>query len=196
MRHGLTSNQLCSVVGMVFQRFETKRRRLKEAATLRRAPDDNERANNEDFLLLVKDAEGGKWSRYDFEDAFLLGATIALERAGLDFNSAAVVVSNAGGRGVLNGAADSEVWLGVYVTEDRNGITGRGHFHGPLSEVSIELARHREHERKYQSTDEVFAVVLLNASEIARKIKARIERLGFEVHGADLTPSNLERSPS
>lgn len=164
--NGVTAPELCSITGIGFARFETKRRRLRGHLTLNGAASV---AGAEYEPLPVKDVVGGKWARYDFEDALLLACTLRLEAFGLDFASAARLVLNAGTKSFFDAPAAPDFWIARFAFGD-----AWKHACGTLSEVLVVGAQ-------------ASAVAACNVSEVAELVSAKALGLGLGISDREFT---------
>jgi hypothetical protein len=158
---GLTAPQLCELTGFNFQRFETLRHRYAKAFS-----EPGTFYVDAHIRLPVKDAEPGRWTRYDFNDALRLGIAIALESAGLDIRQACSIASHTPIDEYFEGG-ESDLW--VAYLRDADGVGG--HRLGDLATIAKHLG------------GDTASAALANIATVARQLKKQAARMGFVTDG-------------
>ena len=166
---GLTAPELCGIVGMKFQRFETLRRRYRDGF------DDTRVVDDDTFIFPVSDDFGGGWARYGFSDVLKLAITLELERQGLDFKRAARIAVNA----FIPDEQSSTVgdfWIGRQRLIDSNGDAWDPYVGGSHAEV-------------FQPRDPngtLVSIAACNIAAIEASLRVKLADIGFRIHGNEL----------
>lgn len=163
--NGLTAPEMCELIGIAFTRFETLRRRYRASF------DAETRVDGEFLFFPVKDEFSGKWARYDYDDCLRLAATVALEKRGLDFKSAAHVVVNASPLAEIV-RVSGDVWFGRATIRDEEGSVAEPFVCGEFGQLFFRWAG-----------SDADALVACNVSAIDRNLRAKLASLGYTVDG-------------
>jgi hypothetical protein len=165
----LTTPELVHLLGRDYAWFETKRRRTREQIDLKKIKD-GERwptVGHDADLLPVKDVFGGRWAKYDAEDAILMALAIEGEDRGLTFKAAAKMADNSGAAQVLTRPlTEPDLWIGKAIDADEC----TSHLCGSWAEITRQVAK---------KADIQADVFLLNASAILRRLRKRAAELGL-----------------
>ena len=178
MDKGLTGGQLCELVEMPFQRFESLRRRARQAFQLTPPPFKAVDETQIGIALLVDDLGGGSaWPRYHPLDAIRLKLALELEAAGLEFGPAAKIVSNS--LRVESPEIAGDRWVGVLVWTDDTGIRGRDHICGTSAEVLAAIATWdlKARQAEWGGNPRMRAAIIVNVEATVDRLVARVAEL-------------------
>jgi hypothetical protein len=154
----ISTTELMTLLGTDYDWFHSKRRRLREQTALK--PETAGKFPNIKYddieLLPVKDIDGGRWAKYDAEDAINMAAALALAKAGVSFVAAARMVQNTHAAAVLShNSRGDDYWIAKFTDEKE----GAEHANGTWREVT-KRARDRQ-------------TIALNVSAVLRQLQAR-----------------------
>jgi hypothetical protein len=165
----LSTTEFVTLIGREYAWFESKRRRAREALDMSKpiAPGASfPTVDTEALILPVKDITGGRWAKYDAEDALTMAVAVEGEKRGLTFDAAAKLSENASAVSVLSrDPKEPDLWIGKII--DPDGATH--HVAESWERISKVVA------------DEAPALdlVFINASAVLRALKQRANDLGL-----------------
>lgn len=169
----ISTNQLLNLVEREYSWFDSLRRRWRQQFELKCLDEGRfERAEIDSFPP-VKDLGGGKWAKFDLEDAFALMLALRIESSlGMNFRQATNLVFNASATAVITRPlSEPDLWIG-FVQEAPE---GRSHVSGTLLEITTAFARYDAEACQGGGSGLAFGCV--NASAVFRELRERARLL-------------------
>jgi hypothetical protein len=171
---GITAPQLCEIVGIKLQRFETLRRRHRERIQTVEATASHV-SLDELQTFPVHDDFGGAWNRYNYHDVIALAVTLFFEKHGMAFAAASRYGWNAAGEVLRGPDHDGDHWVGRQIYADYDGMLAEPMVAGSLADVI-----------RPEMTDPFFSIIVCNASALERDIREKVEAAGFKIDGEEI----------
>jgi hypothetical protein len=179
----ISTTELCQLIERPYAWFESKRRRNRAEAELKKidSQSDWQNVDSEKLDLPVKDIFGGAWAKYDSADALNMMVACALEESvGLTFLAGSRMATNCGAVEALSRENEPDLFIARLRMID-------GSFHhtsGSIAELRV-----------IEDTWRPFAMTVINVSHLLRVLQHRAEVLGLSERLRSDAASSEEKNP-